>query len=71
MPSNQYYLTARLVRDGQIVNAAVFVAESAGLEWQEPGVKQPIVIRLGQPVIGVDVISSTTSRLSAGGGQGA
>jgi OOP family OmpA-OmpF porin len=55
---NQYYLTARLVRDEQIVNAAVFVAESGGLEWQEPGAKQPIVIRLGQPVIGVDVISS-------------
>ena len=55
---NQYYLTARLVRDGQAVNAAVFVAESDGLEWQEAGVKQPIVIRLSQPVIGVDVISS-------------
>jgi outer membrane protein OmpA-like peptidoglycan-associated protein len=55
---NQYYLTARLVKDGQAVNVAVFVAESGGLEWQEPGVKQPIVIRLGQPVIGVDVISS-------------
>jgi outer membrane protein OmpA-like peptidoglycan-associated protein len=55
---HQYYLTARLVRDGQTVNAAVYVAESGGLEWQEPGVKQPIVIRLAQPVIGVDVISS-------------
>ena len=55
---NPYYFTARLVRDGQIVNAAVFVAESAGLEWMEAGVKQPIVIRFGQPVIGVDVISS-------------
>jgi OOP family OmpA-OmpF porin len=55
---NQYYLTARLVRDGQAVNAAVFVAESDGLEWQEAGAKQPIVIRLGQPVIGVDVVSS-------------
>jgi OmpA-OmpF porin, OOP family len=55
---NQYYFTARLVRDGQAVNAAVYVAESDGLEWQEPVVKQPIVIRLGQPVIGVDVISS-------------
>ena len=55
---NQYYLTARLDRDGQTVNAAVYVAESGGLEWQEPGVKQPIVIRLVQPVIGVDVISS-------------
>jgi OOP family OmpA-OmpF porin len=55
---SQYYLTARLVRDGQAVNVAVFVAESGGLDWMEPGVKQPIVIRLGQPVIGVDVISS-------------
>jgi outer membrane protein OmpA-like peptidoglycan-associated protein len=55
---NPYYFTARLVRDGQIVNAAVFVTESAGLEWLEAGVKQPIVIRFGQPVIGVDVISS-------------
>jgi OOP family OmpA-OmpF porin len=55
---NQYYLTARLVRDGQTVNAAVYVAESDGLEWQEPTVEHPIVIRLGQPVIGVDVISS-------------
>ena len=55
---NQYYLTARLVKDGQTVNVAVFVAESGGLEWQEPDVKQPMVIRLGQPVIGVDVISS-------------
>ncbi len=56
---NQYYLTARLVRDGQTVNAAVYVAESDGLEWQEPALERPIVIRLGQPVIGVDVISST------------
>jgi OOP family OmpA-OmpF porin len=56
--NKQYYLTARLVRDGQTVNAAVYVAESDGLEWQEPGVRQPIVVRLGQPVIGVDVISS-------------
>ncbi|HEY6256074.1 MAG TPA: OmpA family protein [Xanthobacteraceae bacterium] len=56
--TNQYYLTARLVKDGRIVNAAIFVAESDGLEWQEPGVGQPIVIRFGQPVIGVDVISS-------------
>lgn len=55
---HQYYLSAQLVRDGQAVNAAVYVAESGGLEWQEPGVKQPIVIRLAQPVIGVDVISS-------------
>ena len=55
---NQYYLTARLARDGQIVNAAVLVAESAGLDWQEAGAKQPIVIRFGQPVIGIDVISS-------------
>jgi OOP family OmpA-OmpF porin len=55
---HQYYLTARLVRDGQAVNVAVFVVESGGLDWAEPGVKQPIVIRLGQPVIGVDVISS-------------
>jgi OOP family OmpA-OmpF porin len=55
---SQYYLTARLVRDGQAVNVAVYVAESGGLDWQEAGVKQPIVIRLGQPVIGVDVISS-------------
>jgi len=55
---HQYYLTARLVRDGQAVDVAVYVAESGGLEWPEPGVKQPIVIRFGQPVIGVDVISS-------------
>jgi outer membrane protein OmpA-like peptidoglycan-associated protein len=55
---NQYYFTARLVKDGQAITAAVYVAESDGLEWQEPNVKQPIVIRLSQPVIGVDVISS-------------
>ena len=55
---NQYYLTARLVRNGQTVDAAVYVAESDGLDWQEPGVERPIVIRFGQPVIGVDVISS-------------
>ncbi|HLH93757.1 MAG TPA: OmpA family protein [Xanthobacteraceae bacterium] len=55
---NQYYLTARLVRDEQIVNVAVYVVESAGLDWEEAGLKQPIVIRLDQPVIGVDVISS-------------
>jgi outer membrane protein OmpA-like peptidoglycan-associated protein len=55
---NQYYLTARLVRDGQTVDAAVYVAESDGLEWQEPTIERHIVIRLGQPVIGVDVISS-------------
>jgi OOP family OmpA-OmpF porin len=55
---NQYYFTARLVKDGQAITAAVYVAESDGLEWQEPNVKQPIVIRLSQPVIGVDVVSS-------------
>jgi outer membrane protein OmpA-like peptidoglycan-associated protein len=55
---NQYYLTARLVRNEQIVNVAVYVVESEGLDWQEAGVKEPIVIRLDQPVIGVDVISS-------------
>jgi OOP family OmpA-OmpF porin len=55
---NQYYLTARLARDGQTVNVAVFVAESDGLDWHEPAAGQPIVIRFGQPVIGVDVISS-------------
>jgi outer membrane protein OmpA-like peptidoglycan-associated protein len=55
---NPYYLTARLVRDGQTVNAAVYVAESDGLEWQEPTLDHPIVIRFAQPVIGVDVISS-------------
>jgi OmpA-OmpF porin, OOP family len=54
---NQYYLTAHLVRDGQTINVAVYVAESDGLKWQEPTVAQPIIIRLGQPVIGVDVIS--------------
>lgn len=56
--TNQYYLTARLVKDGRIVNAAVFVAESDGLDWQEPSPAQSIVIRYGQPVIGVDVISA-------------
>ena len=56
--SNQYYLTARLVKDGRVVNAAVFVAESDGLDWQEPNLPQPTVIRYGQPVIGVDVISA-------------
>jgi outer membrane protein OmpA-like peptidoglycan-associated protein len=55
---NQYYLTARLARSGQTVNVAVYVAESDGLDWQEPGLERPIVIRLGQPVIGLDVISS-------------
>jgi len=55
---NQYYLTARLAKDGQAINAAVYVAESDGLDWQEPTAGRPIVIRLGQPVIGVDVISS-------------
>jgi outer membrane protein OmpA-like peptidoglycan-associated protein len=55
---NQYYLTARLARDGEIVNVAVFVAESDGLDWREERSKQPIVVRFGQPVIGVDVISS-------------
>lgn len=56
--TNQYYLTARLVKDGRIVNAAVFVAESDGLDWQEPNLAQPIVIRYGQPVIGVDIVSA-------------
>jgi OmpA-OmpF porin, OOP family len=54
---NQYYLTAHLVRDGQAIDVALYVAESDGLKWQEPTVAQPIIIRLGQPVIGVDVIS--------------
>jgi outer membrane protein OmpA-like peptidoglycan-associated protein len=55
---NQYYLTGRLVRDAETVNAAVFVAESDGLDWEEAGLDHPIVIRYGQPVVGVDVISS-------------
>jgi outer membrane protein OmpA-like peptidoglycan-associated protein len=55
---NPYYLTARLVRDGQIIDVAVYVAESGGLDWQEPNVEQPIVIRLDQPLIGVDVVTS-------------
>jgi OmpA-OmpF porin, OOP family len=55
---NQYYLTASLMRDAETVNAAVFVAESDGLDWQEAGVDRPIVIRYGQPVVGLDVISS-------------
>jgi OOP family OmpA-OmpF porin len=61
---NPYYLTARLVRDGQTINAAVFVAESGdGLEWQEPSGGHPIIIRLDQPVIGVDVISSAAQHM--------
>jgi OmpA-OmpF porin, OOP family len=56
--TKQYYLTARLVKDGRVVNAAVYVAESDGLDWQEPNLAQPIVVRYGQPVIGVDIISS-------------
>jgi OmpA-OmpF porin, OOP family len=56
--TSQYYLTARLAKDGRLVNAAVYVAESDGLDWQEPNLAQPIVIRYGQPVIGVDVIAS-------------
>ena len=54
---NPYYLSARLVRQGEIVNVAVYVAESEGLDWQEPGA-QPVVIRFAQPVIGVDVVTS-------------
>jgi OmpA-OmpF porin, OOP family len=56
--NNPYYLTERLVREGEIVNVAVFVAESNGLDWQEPNAPQPIVIRFAQPVIGVDVITT-------------
>ncbi len=56
--TNQYYLTERLIKDGRIVNVAVYVAESGGLDWQEGGAAQPIVVRYGQPVIGVDVISA-------------
>jgi outer membrane protein OmpA-like peptidoglycan-associated protein len=55
---NPYYLTARLARDGQTVNVAVFIGESDGLDWQEGAAGQPIVIRFGQPVIGLDVVTS-------------
>jgi len=55
--ANPYYLTARLVRQGEIVNVAVYMAESEGLDWQESGAP-PVVIRFAQPVIGVDVITS-------------
>jgi outer membrane protein OmpA-like peptidoglycan-associated protein len=55
---NPYYLTARIAREGQTVNVAVYVVESDGLDWHEPGLRQPIVIRLDQPVIGVDVVTS-------------
>lgn len=54
---NPYYLTARLAQDGQTINVAVYVVESDGLDWQEPGAP-PTVIRLDQPVIGVDVVTS-------------
>ena len=54
---NPYYLTARLAQDGQTTNVAVYVVESDGLDWQEGGAP-PTVIRLDQPVIGVDVVTS-------------
>jgi OOP family OmpA-OmpF porin len=56
--TNPYYLTARLVRGAETVNVAVYVAESDGLFWQEPGTKQTIVLRFAQPVIGVDVMKA-------------
>jgi OmpA-OmpF porin, OOP family len=55
---NQYYLTGRLTRGAETVNAAVFVAESEGLDWEQVGLDRPIVIRYGQPVVGLDVVSS-------------
>jgi OOP family OmpA-OmpF porin len=54
---NPYYLTARLAQDGQTINVAVYVVESDGLDWQEAGAP-PTVIRLDQPVIGVDVVTA-------------
>ncbi|MFB9265054.1 OmpA family protein [Bradyrhizobium erythrophlei] len=55
---NQYYMTARRMRDGQTITVAVHVADSSGLSWSEPALKQPIEIKPGQPVAGVDVIAS-------------
>jgi OmpA-OmpF porin, OOP family len=43
--------------DGQTVSVAVLAVESGGLAWQEPSVKQPIEIKAGQAVIGVDVVT--------------
>ena len=51
-------MTAKRTLDGQTVTVAVLAVESGGLSWQEPGVKQPIEIKEGQAVIGVDVIAS-------------
>lgn len=55
---NQYYLTARRMRDGQTINVAVHVAESPGLSWPEPSLKQPIEIKPSQALIGIDIIAS-------------
>ncbi len=54
---NQYYATGKKTVDGQTVSVAVLVVESGGLDWQEPSLKQPIQIKLGQAVIGLDVIT--------------
>lgn len=56
--TSQYYLTAKRVRDGQTVTAAVFVVEADGMKWDEPSVKQPIDIAKGQTVVGLDVVTS-------------
>lgn len=55
---SQYYLTAKSVKDGQTVTVAVLAVESDGLSWREPSVKQPIEIKKGQAVVGIDVITS-------------
>src|SRR5262249_2398685 len=51
----QYYASGKKTVDGQTVSVAVLAVESAGLSWQEPSLKQPIEIKPGQAVIGVDV----------------
>jgi len=50
---NQYYITGKRVRDGQTVWVAVYVAESDGLKWSDTA-----QINKGEPVVGVDVITS-------------
>jgi len=52
------YFTAKGSKNGKDVNIAVMIAESQGNQWQPPGYPAPVMIKLGEVLVGVDVIVS-------------
>ena len=56
---NGYYLTAKATKDGQDVTAIVFVMEMGkDYNWTNPSDKKPQVIKAGQVIAYVDLVSA-------------